>query len=204
MDLGTLLTFFSASFAFTVLPGPDLLYVITLSLSKSRRAAIQLSWGLTTGLLFHTTFVALGWSQVLINFPQFIWGIKLVGSLYLLFIAFKSLRLVPKVDSQKGPPIKDKNYFWRGLIMNLANPKVTIFFMIFFPGFIFSQEWTLPLQFALLGIIFWGQSLLVFCGVIFLGDKLKRYVVGDNFYNYQNKVQALVLTVIALLLLYSI
>ena len=88
--------------------------------------------------------------------------------------------------------------------MNLANPKVTIFFMIFFPGFIFSQEWTLPLQFALLGIIFWGQSLLVFCGVIFLGDKLKRYVVGDNFYNYQNKVQALVLTVIALLLLYSI
>ena len=88
--------------------------------------------------------------------------------------------------------------------MNLTNPKVTLFFMIFFPGFIFSQQWALPLQFALLGVIFWGQSLFVFFLVIFLGDKVQRNLVGDNFYKYQNKVQALVLMTIALLLLYSI
>ena len=204
MDWGILFAFFGASFALTVLPGPDLLYVLTLSFSNNRIAALQLSWGLTTGLLFHTAFVALGWSQVLITFPHFVWLIKMIGAGYLFFLALRALREAPNVNSQKELLSTAGNYFWRGLIMNLTNPKVTLFFMIFFPGFIFSQEWALPLQFALLGVIFWGQSLFVFFLVIFFGDKVQRNLVGDNFYKYQNKVQALVLMTIALLLLYSI
>ena len=203
MDWGLLFAFFGASFALTVLPGPDLLYVLTLSFSNNRRAALQLSWGLTTGLFFHTAFVALGWSQVLLTFPQFVWVIKFTGAGYLFFLALRAFREAPSVNSQKELPSTGKNYFWRGLIMNLTNPKVTLFFMIFFPGFVFSQEWTLPMQFTLLGVIFWGQSLFVFCGVVFLGNQLQPFIGKKNWYQHKNKIQAIVLIVIALLILYS-
>ena len=161
MDWGILFAFFGASFALTVLPGPDLLYVLTLSFSNNRIAALQLSWGLTTGLLFHTAFVALGWSQVLITFPHFVWLIKMIGAGYLFFLALRALREAPNVNSQKKLLSTAGNYFWRGLIMNLTNPKVTLFFMIFFPGFIFSQEWALPFN-LLYWELFFGDNLFSF------------------------------------------
>ena len=187
MDWGILFAFFGASFALTVLPGPDLLYVLTLSFSNNRIAALQLSWGLTTGLLFHTAFVALGWSQVLITFPHFVWLIKMIGAGYLFFLALRALREAPNVNSQKELLSTAGNYFWRGLIMNLTNPKVTLFFMIFFLGLFFSTMGSPPTIFFIgsyfLGTIsfsfFFGDFFLVIrcngilLGIIFISIKIK-------------------------------
>ena len=84
MEESVLIAFLSASVLLTLSPGPDILYVFSLSLSAKKKDAIKLTWGLTTGLFLHTAVVALGWSEVLLRFPELVWSIKIIGASYLV------------------------------------------------------------------------------------------------------------------------
>jgi len=201
MEESVLIAFLSASVLLTLSPGPDILYVFSLSLSAKKKDAIKLTWGLTTGLLLHTAVVALGWSEVLLRFPELVWSIKIIGASYLVYLAVSGLRQKPTTEVSEAT--KTKSYFWQGFLMNVTNPKVTLFFMVFFPGFVFSETLSLQTQFGVLGLLFWGQAFLIFNGVALLGDRIQKYSYFSLTQRFQNRLQAFVLLCIAAVLLMS-
>ena len=201
MEESVLIAFLSASVLLTLSPGPDILYVFSLSLSAKKKDAIKLTWGLTTGLFLHTAVVALGWSEVLLRFPELVWSIKIIGASYLVYLAVSGLRQKPTTEVSEAT--KTKSYFWQGFLMNVTNPKVTLFFMVFFPGFVFSETLSLQTQFGILGLLFWGQAFLIFNGVALLGDRIQKYSYFSLTQRFQNRLQAFVLLCIAVVLLMS-
>ncbi len=201
MEESVLIAFLSASVLLTLSPGPDILYVFSLSLSAKKKDAIKLTWGLTTGLFLHTAVVALGWSEVLLRFPELGWSIKIIGASYLVYLAVSGLRQKPTTEVSEAT--KTKSYFWQGFLMNVTNPKVTLFFMVFFPGFVFSETLSLQTQFGVLGLLFWGQAFLIFNGVALLGDRIQKYSYFSLTQRFQNRLQAFVLLCIAAVLLMS-
>ena len=202
MEQNTLFLFLISSLTLTLLPGPDLLFVVSTSLARGWKKGVLVGLGLCSGLILHTALLVLGVGTFLERFPEGVRALELLGALYLLFIAYGVWN-----SSQNSLKSNSKNQgverlYFTGFIMNLTNPKVSLFFISFFPGFLFSEALSYTLQFLILGGIFFAQALVVFSVsailVSFLGQRLQNF--GSQ--SLWNKVQAAVLLVIALLLIY--
>ena len=139
----------------TLSPGPDILFVISSSLAKGWRKGVQLTLGLTSGILIHTSVVVFGVGSMLNAYPQVLRLIEIAGGSYLIFLALRLLKSSSKSLNSKEKPLKKQNLFLTGLIMNLTNPKVGLFFLSFFPGFLFHDSWPFSKQFMVLGILFY-------------------------------------------------
>ncbi len=186
----------------TIFPGPDLMYVISTSLSQGWRKGLILSLGLCSGLIVHTLVVIFGLGTILEDNPETARIIELFGALYLLFIAYRLLRNNRNKKLTSSKKKFSENVFLTGFLMNLTNPKVSLFFISFFPGFLFSKVLSYKLQFLILGIIFFIQALIIFSFITFVVNRL-----GENvkFYKNQsswNKIQAAVLFFISIILIY--
>ena len=202
MDQNILFLFLLSSISLTIFPGPDLMYVISTSLSQGWRKGLILSLGLCSGLIVHTLVVIFGLGTILEDNPEAARIIELFGALYLLFIAYRLLRNNRNKKLTSSKKKFSENVFLTGFLMNLTNPKVSLFFISFFPGFLFSKVLSYKLQFLILGIIFFIQALIIFSFITFIVNRL-----GENvkFYKNQsswNKIQAAVLFFISIILIY--
>ncbi|MDA9139904.1 LysE family translocator [Flavobacteriaceae bacterium] len=202
MEQNTLFLFLISSLTLTLLPGPDLLFVVSTSLARGWKKGVLVGLGLCSGLILHTALLVLGVGTFLGRLPEGVRALELLGALYLLFIAYEvwnSSQNSLKSNSKKQGV---ERLYFTGFIMNLTNPKVSLFFISFFPGFLFSEALSYTLQFLILGGIFFVQALVVFTAsailVSFLGQRLQNF--GSQ--SLWNKVQAAVLMVIALILIY--
>ena len=147
--------------ALTLMPGPDILYLISQSVLYGKRSGVLITLGLVTGLLFHTLMVVFGLAII----------IKILGSLYIAYLGFISIKKAYFMKSNlKSFTEEDYGGFYKGLLMNLLNPKVSLFFLAVFPGFLFSQTLSVQFQFMILGSIFFIQALAVFIIVTILSD----------------------------------
>ncbi|MDC3218869.1 LysE family translocator, partial [Flavobacteriaceae bacterium] len=155
--MNTLLLFIFTSITLTLFPGPDILFVLSTSLHKGWKSGVKLSLGLTSGILIHTLVVVLGVGSLLTVYPEVIRVIELLGALYLIFLAIQSWRIKNSVSLK--PNKMSQNLFFTGFIMNLSNPKVSLFFLSFFPGFLFHESWSYTIQFLILGMLFFTQAL---------------------------------------------
>ena len=189
MDVDVLLTFVLTSLLLTISPGPDIIYVISQSISKGVKSAITTSLGLTSGLLVHTFFVTIGLSLIISQNEYVFNFIRLLGILYfsyLIILVFISRNKKKELDIKS----KSSNDFFKGLIMNLLNPKVSLFFIAFFPGFLFHNDLNNEIQFLILGGIFWLQATLVFLLVSLLSYKLNSFskrqsLISNNIYLFE-------------------
>jgi threonine/homoserine/homoserine lactone efflux protein len=189
MDINVLLTFILTSLLLTISPGPDIIYVISQSISKGKKSAIMTSLGLTSGLLVHTFFVTIGLSLIISQNEYVFNFIRLLGILYfsyLIILVFISRNKKKELDIKS----KSSNDFFKGLIMNLLNPKVSLFFIAFFPGFLFHNDLNNEIQFLILGGIFWLQATLVFLLVSLLSFKLNSFskrqsLISNNIYLFE-------------------
>ena len=202
MDQNTIFLFIITSVTLTLFPGPDIMYVISTSLAKGWKKGVLFSFGLCSGLVIHTLVVVLGLGSILKSLPQAIRIIELLGASYLLFIAYRLLKSSYLFEDNSIKKEISENIFLTGFIMNLSNPKVTLFFISFFPGFLFSEILSYQVQFLILGIIFFIQALIIFTSISIIVDQL-----GQNlkFYKEQffwNKIQAAVLFIISIILIY--
>ena len=189
MDIDILITFFLTSILLTLSPGPDIIYVISQSISKGIKPALMTSLGLTSGLLFHTFFVTIGLSLIISENDYIFNLIKLLGVfyfLYLIVLTFKNRNIKKEsiIDNNSS------NHFFRGLIMNLLNPKVSLFFIAFFPSFLFHNNINNEIQFLILGSIFWMQATFVFFSVSLLSSNLNLYsnryaYISNNIYLFE-------------------
>ena len=190
-----ILLFLISSLALTLTPGPDILFVINQSLDK-RKNGIITSLGLCTGLIFHTMFLAFGLSALIESNKSVIIFLKYFGTIYLFYLAYLEIKSENKVNTSL-----DSKLFLRGLYMNLINPKVLIFFIAYFPNFLFSDTIKISNQFLLLGFVFIFQALLVFISVSLISNKLIKYI-GVDVKNISLKYfKSLILIIIGLLIL---
>lgn len=131
-----ILAFIAASALLAFIPGPDLVFVLTESMLRGKRAGIVATTGLCSGLLFHTAAVTLGVAALVQASPAAFAALRFVGAAYLLFLAWKSFR-ASAVAMGDGPEmaISLTAIYRRAVIMNGTNPKVAIFFLAFLPQF---------------------------------------------------------------------
>lgn len=179
LDAATLAIFTSASILLALAPGPDNIFVLTQSALKGRLVGIVVTLGLCTGLIVHTSAVALGVAAVFQASALAFNLLKFAGAAYLLYLAWGAFRAgASELSAETSRETSLWRYYLRGIIMNVTNPKVSIFFLAFLPQFTDPAKGRLPLQIGLLGLVFIGATLMVFGGFSLLaaviGDWLRR------------------------------
>ena len=170
-----ILLFLISSLALTLMPGPDILFVLNQSL-ESKKSGFLISIGLCSGLVVHTLILVFGLSAFIETNEYVISYLKYFGTLYLFYLAFDELNTKFKQASKPN----NTNLFLRGLYMNLVNPKVLLFFIAYFPNFLFSETLSISLQFLILGSIFIFQALIVFSSASLASNKLVSYLKVDT------------------------
>lgn len=176
-------SFVLASILLTLSPGPDLLMVIAKSLEKGVTTALYFIAGLMTGLCAHTLLLILGWPQLIGERPAIVMGIKIVGAVYFSYLGIVSIYQYFTTPLKIGTDYNiSSNHYRQGVLMNLLNPKVSLFFWLFFPGFLFSESWTFSKQYTVLGSLFLLQAALIFSLVAVFSAQFKdffsRYRLG--------------------------
>jgi threonine/homoserine/homoserine lactone efflux protein len=176
-----MLAFLGATALLAFSPGPDNIYVLTQSIVNGRASGLATTVGLISGCIVHTTLVAFGVSAIIATSPTVFFIIKLLGAIYLLYLAYKVFKSDAKVSLTDGAPKKSHwNLFKQGVLMNILNPKVTIFFLAFFPGFLWEPEGNTVVQFYILGILFMMESLVIFGGIAVLAGSISDYLKKSN------------------------
>ena len=161
-----ILLFFISSLVLTMMPGPDILFVINQSL-EDKKSGLLVAFGLCSGLIIHTLVLAFGLSAIIEQNDNVIMFFKYFGSVYLFYLASQEFKK-DRVTSD----IQKENFYLRGVYMNLINPKVLIFFLAYFPNFLFSDTISTSYQFIILGAIFILQALIIFAMVSLTSNRL--------------------------------
>tara|TARA_B110000908_G_C10130379_1_gene391902 strand:- start:50 stop:664 length:615 start_codon:yes stop_codon:yes gene_type:complete len=165
----SLISFSIATLFLALSPGPDNLYVIAQSLANGPKSGIATTIGLISGCIVHTTLLAFGVSAIIAASETLFYGLKVMGACYLLFLAYNVFRSNAHVDlKDKASKKSYSQLFKQGVIMNLVNPKILIFFLAFFPGFLWDEYQHTIYQFYVLGILFMVISFIVFSGLAIL------------------------------------
>lgn len=164
----TTLTFFAASVLLALAPGPDNVFVLLHSAVHGKRAGMLVVLGLCTGLLFHTAAVALGLAAVFAASSTAFTVLKLCGAAYLVYLAWGAWRApVGMQDSTATPALSARQTYGRGVLMNLTNPKVAIFFLAFLPQFADPARGQMAGQILFLGAVFILAALLTFSTIAY-------------------------------------
>ena len=207
MEIGTFFYFLTASILLTLAPGPDILYLLTKSLSSGAKFGIILAAGLVSGIIFHTFLVMIGVAALIKSSSIAMTALKIFGAAYLLFLsfnAFKAGRRGAEISIKKADQSSAfSELYKRGVLMNVLNPKVLLFFLAFLPQFVNLNSDSASLQIIFLGFTFAVQAFVIFSGVAFFAGKLRKLILKKkNLGQIFSYVEAAVLAVIALTLLF--
>jgi threonine/homoserine/homoserine lactone efflux protein len=188
IEPASLAVFFAAALLLGISPGPDNLFVLAQSLIGGRRAGFMITLGLCTGLLVHTTAVALGVAAIIKTSSVAFLALKMAGAGYLLYLAWRAFRAGGIKTAQAGDEqLTSIQLYRRGIIMNVINPKVTMFFLAFLPQFINPDSGPVFPQILLLGVAFIIATLIIFNGIVLLagwiGERLGRSTVAQAWLN---------------------
>ena len=167
-----LIEFIVASSLLTLMPGPDILFVMAQSMTQGRKAGVAVALGLCSGLFVHTAAAALGLSFVIASSPLLFGIVRYMGIVYLICMGAVSLRIRSDVSEPEAAmlPVSFGKLYRTGIAMNLLNPKVILFFLAFFPQFIDPAGSTPRTDVSILGIVFAAVAVTIFVGVALASD----------------------------------
>ncbi|MGK0407786.1 MAG: threonine/homoserine/homoserine lactone efflux protein [Roseivirga sp.] len=207
MDLNSFLTFLVAALTLTLLPGPDNMYVITESLSRGFKRGFSLSLGLASGVLVHTILTASGLAILIREWPALSWFIRLTGAAYLLYLAYQAWKEKPQSFQWRNSQNSSPKAFWtsykKGFLMNVLNPKVTLFFLALLPQFISADSaWSSFYQMLLMGVTFMLQAALIFSLMAALASYFGSFLQRPAFWAWSRILQIVILGIIALSILF--
>jgi len=202
--LETLLSFAFATSILALSPGPDNVFVLTQSIVFGKKYGMATVFGLISGCLVHTTLLAFGVSAIIKESENVFFGIKVFGALYLIYLAYKGYSSDTTITFSEDSVLRKttRQLFKEGFIMNVLNPKVSIFFLAFFPGFLFSKTLSTITQFYILGFLFMFVSLIVFSLIAIsaasISESIKKY---KHISLYLKWIQIVVFVMIAVFIL---
>lgn len=155
--------FITVSWALIIAPGPDMLYVITRGMTHGRRAGMLSALGVICGILVHTTAAALGLTLIFQTSGMAFLVVKYLGAAYLIYLGIKSWQEKNVFTLQtSSSTVSSQQLFWQGVLSNVLNPKIAIFFLAFLPQFVDKSSNQVTLQLVTLGLTF------AFLGLLFL------------------------------------
>ena len=196
IESSQLFMFVVASFLLCLAPGPDNIYVLTQGITKGKKAAIVTTLGLCSGLIVHTTAAALGISVIFETSEIAFNIVKYLGAAYLLYIAYQAYKYRNEPLNLDATSCKKemKNLYMKGFVMNILNPKVSIFFLAFLPQFVNINASNVPMQMITLGVIFIIMTIIVFSSIGVAGNVLSSKLLGKpNIVKYMNVLTSFVL-----------
>ena len=199
-----LLSFIIATSVLAISPGPDNIYVLTQSIVNGKKFGLATVFGLISGCIIHTTLLAFGVSAIIKNSEILYFILKLFGSAYLVYLAYKVFKSDDSISLNSSGNQKKSllQLYKQGFIMNVLNPKVTIFFLAFFPGFLFSDSISTIIQFYILGLLFMITSLIIFSGIALLSGSISILINKNNRIGFYLKwSQIIVFITIAIFIL---
>ncbi|WP_407295970.1 LysE family translocator [Stutzerimonas zhaodongensis] len=167
------LVFFSAALALNLSPGPDLLFVLSRTLAGGRRVGVASVCGVCSGALVHVGAAALGISAIMATSALAFAVVKYLGAAYLLYLGIQALRSAGTGTSLEGdaPRVTAWQAYRQGILVDVLNPKVAIFFMAFLPQFVRPDEGSVPLQLLVLGVLVVLVALIVECALVLLAAR---------------------------------
>ena len=153
-ELSTIAAFALASFALLIIPGPAVIYIINRSVSDGRRVGLAAVAGLELGNFVHVIAAAVGLSAVLATSAAAFNTVKWLGAGYLIFVGLRTLmKPAPPIEGE-GAAVSVRRAFGQGIVVNVLNPKVALFFLSFLPQFIHPDRGRAGLQALVLGLVF--------------------------------------------------
>ena len=205
MDTQAIVTFLAASILLTLSPGPDILYVLSTALLQGFKKAWFIALGLCSGLIFHTALVGFGVAQVIQKSEWWLGVFKIFGASYMLYLAYQIFRSSAHL-SVKNSIVEQKSllkFYAKGLLMNVLNPKVSLFFIAFLPQFIQTESENIMGQAIFLGLLFFLQAISIFTITSYFAGYLSRYVVSNtNFQKFIKYFQVILFVGIAVGIFY--
>lgn len=172
-----LMAIFMASFILALVPGPDNIFLLTQSALEGPIAGVSLTLGLLTGILCHTTAVIFGVTVLITSSVLAFTVLKIFGVCYLLYLAWGAFRASSsQIPSKKNKPLGNWVLYRRGIIMNIGNPKIAVFFLAFFPQFIDPSLGFIPRQTIELAASFILAFLIVFIAIAYLAGILGEFL----------------------------
>ena len=197
LSIETIITFITASVVLSLVPGPDNLFVMSNSALRGWKIGLYTTLGLCTGLIGHTILVAIGVSVVFQTSAIAFNGLKIIGAFYLVYLAWLSIQNKELNLGKASQNSSNKSYYLTGVVMNLTNPKVAIFFLVFLPQFVNSNN-NVSSQIFLLGLLFIFSAFFVFTLIAYLSSFLEGTLKKSKTINKNlNLVAALIYIALA-------
>ena len=205
-DIENFYLFLTVSLVINLSPGPDMIYTAARSLSQGIKAGVFSAFGIFVGCMFHITAAVIGLSKVIEESVLVFSIIKYAGATYLIYIGIRSILNKKKTATQIGalPPLTSRKIFFQGMLTNVLNPKLAIFFLSFLPQFINPQSDHLKQQIAFLGLWFDAQGtfmlIVVACAVGAFKNILQK---NRAVWNWPEKISGLILFGLGLKMFFS-
>ena len=199
-----IISFAVATSILSISPGPDNLFVLTQSIINGTKYGLATVFGLMSGCVVHTTLVAFGVSTIIKENESLFFVIKLIGASYLIFLAYKVYKSNSKIVLSNATIKKESIFhlFKKGFIMNVLNPKVALFFLAFFPQFLYSETISAIIQFYTLGGVFILVSFIIFSIIAVLAGSISNYLKEHSIVGvYLKWGQIIVFVFIAIMIL---
>ncbi|MEW6732212.1 MAG: LysE family translocator [Acidobacteriota bacterium] len=177
----TLVLFCVTAFALIIVPGPNMIYIITRSTSQGRNAGLLSTLGVDVGTLIHVIAASLGLSALLVSSALVFSMVKYLGAAYLIYLGFRTW--FSKADTlaiTAQEPASAARIFFQGTLTNVLNPKVALFFLAFLPQFVDTSHGNVAQQILLLGIIFTLIGLTIGLMIALLASSLGDWLRGKT------------------------
>lgn len=156
-DVSTLMIFIAATLALLLVPGPAVLYIIARGVDQGRMAGLASAVGIATGSLFHVVAAALGLSAILASSALAFSIVKYLGAAYLIFLGVRTLMTRPDIaEPIARRPRTRRELFTQGVVVQVLNPKIALFFLAFLPQFVDPARGNVTLQ-----TLFFGGLLML-------------------------------------------
>lgn len=177
MDSSQLVFFIVTSLILIITPGPDMLLVMSRSISMGQKAGIATAAGVSVGLLGHTLLATLGLGAILQTSAILFSVLKFIGAAYLIYLGIKAfLAPVPDFETTKSVKVSVRELFFQGAFSNLSNPKIAIFYFAFLPQFVSAESTETTSVIFLLGVLFAVLTFFIKAPVAFFSGKLSGWL----------------------------
>ena len=201
MDAHGLALYVVASLALIATPGQDMLYVITRSLAQGRAAGVYSAIGVCLGIVAHTALAALGVGAILSAGEGVFLVLKFAGAAYLVWLGLRLLlsRAVAAQGAARMPALPPVALVRQGMLSNLTNPKIVLFFFAFLPQFVDPASAHPTRDLVFLGLLYAALALPVKVGVgIAAGSLSERVIRKPGVLAWMNRASGTVLVALGL------
>ncbi|CAK7082910.1 MAG: Homoserine/homoserine lactone efflux protein [Parabacteroides sp.] len=197
-------TFILSSLFFSILPGIDTLFILSRSIIQGKKAGIYATLGINTGILIHATFVTLGLSLIIAHSPIAFSIIKYAGAAYIIYLGISKFcqrkPIISEMNNEQMDISRHRDSYLAGILTNLLNPKVILFFLAFFPQFVISPEIESHLPFVILSITYLSINICWTLALsIFFASFSSRLISNTTISKWINKITGTIFLLLGVL-----